>query len=242
MAGTRTVYRGSRGRFAGASRGKAERVRVGTRSISGTRATAGGARPKAQKSRVRAALDKRAAARQANNVKPLNPNVKPRSRPVPKNHGIVRAYKGSTTAGKVKFARNVTIGVGIGAGAGYLGAKAITAGLNAKRVPTFDPIYRNVGVGRREVVGMPNSPLRRDAIVGGRSVRSGAFVTSNRNPRTGEKSFGKLAREVSKAATASAGVRPGPNYSLAKGKKEYVGRRLKPGEGRGFKLATGPRR
>lgn len=246
MAGTRTVYRGSKGQFAGASRGKAEKVRVGRRSISGTRATSGAARPRAQKSRVRAVLDKRAAARQASNVKPLNPNVKPRSRPAPKTHGIVRAAKGSSRAGKVKFARNVAIGVGVGAGAGYLAGRAIKRGSRVpippgsgrlsgnfttpgnRRYapqPRNSPNYRGLGVGRREVVNMPRSPLRHDAIVGGRSVSSGAFVGS-----------------VGKAARAAAGKKTGPNYSLAKGKKEYVGRRLKPGEGRGFKMATGKRR
>jgi len=45
MSGTRTVYRGSRGRFAGASRGKAEQVRTNGRAVSGTqvrRGTTGG--------------------------------------------------------------------------------------------------------------------------------------------------------------------------------------------------------
>lgn len=40
MAGTRTVHRGSHGRWAGASGGRAERVRVGRRSSLGTKAKA----------------------------------------------------------------------------------------------------------------------------------------------------------------------------------------------------------
>lgn len=201
MAGTRTVHRGSRGRFAGASGGKAEQVKVGrgySRSVAGTKVSQ---HPPGLMSRSKAARTRYAA------------------------HQAFTHTLGSKAPGKVKAVRNLAVGVAVGGAVGYAGGKALGLGARAIRdrhTPTLTT-HHGLGVGRREVVGMPRSALRHDATVGGRSVKTGAFVGQ----------VGKAAREM----TGTKVKKSQPNYNLNIGKKEYVGRRLKPGEGRGFKLA-----
>lgn len=124
----------------------------------------------------------------------------------------------SKKAGKKALVGGLTVGAGVAGSA--LAVKALngSSAFGTKKVKSG--AYSGLGVGRREVVSMPRTALRNDALVGGRSVRSGAFVG-----------------QAASAAKKSTGTKVTPNYNLAKGNKEYVGRRLKPGEGRGFKLA-----
>lgn len=219
MAGTRTVHRGSRGRFAGASSGKAETVKVGRGYQRSPSLGGGGSKvnhPKGLTNRSKPARIRYAAANTARTAA-RNVNTK----------------KALSTIGKTTLAAGVGLGVSYGASRAInravLGPKPFKAkghtevvtGPNGK-TRKIKGVYSGVGVGRREVVSMPHTALRTDANVGGRSARSGAFIAG-----------------AAKSAATAAKPRVSPNYSAVKGTKEYVGRRLKPGEGRGFKLSAG---
>lgn len=170
MAGFRTVHRGSRGRFAGSSSGRAEKVRVSRRTRIG------------------------------NSIK--------------KNG---------------KKAARVGLVAGVSVGAGALGHAAIGRAVHGKKK---SGLYSGKGVGRKEVVSMPKSPLNPFATGGdGRSARNGHFAMPGPdfNPTAGGVSNKPGGRVYN-------GTKVTPNYSAAKGRKEYVGRRIKPGEGYGFKL------
>src|SRR3954447_6718782 len=190
MAGTRTVHRGSRGRFAGASSGRAEKVAVGRRSLSSQAKSSTVAR------------------------RPTTSAARPKSKAVYKVIGRPNSRKRTQFS---KRALQVTaVGV-VGATVAYQARNY--AGLH----------------------GLPTSPRMRTNVAERVAAASVIRKTHATNSVLGRAEgipmarAGVSLREAAKAAGAGGARRSGPNYGLAKGRKEYVGRRVTDGN-YGFKL------
>lgn len=207
MAGTRTVYRGSRGRFAGSSGGKAERVRVSRRSArpaspAGTKVSKGAKAP---------------------------------SRPVVRAHTPSRFNKKSlaqkavtigVTAGAAAVAHNVVRGGGFGRGGlivgGRKGPKKPTLGENRSGASTLNGVLRLPDGSRiPHNINFNNPPTRNNNGPGNtraKPIVMGPGPIGRAAMRTG---VPMPSGPIGKAASA-ANARPQPNYSAAKGMKENL--------------------
>lgn len=183
MASTRTVYRGSKGRFAGSGGGKAERVKSGGFANAAFRA-------RVAQSRVASGTGARGSKKGKG-----------------KASFIQRHQKG--------IQRGVRVGSYVAAGALVAGAlRAPTGGGNAGSKVNG----RNVPGGGK---GNPPSFVKATRRLTPNSPRTEAIPTVGRVP-------GVSLRDAVRAQAASS-VKAGPNYNLAKGTKEYVGRRVTDG-------------
>lgn len=192
MAGTRTVHRGSRGRFAGASSGRAEKVAVGRRSLSSQ-----------AKSSTVARRPTISAAR-------------------PKSKAVYRVIGRPNSRKRREFSKKVLTGAAVGVAVGVVvGSQAIPMNRSIRRVNGTPRMRTNVA----ERVAAA-SAIRKTHATNSVLGRAEAIPMAR---------AGVSLREAAKAAGAGGARRSGPNYGLAKGKKEYVGRRVTDGN-YGFKL------
>lgn len=240
MAGTRTVHRGSRGRFAGSSGGKAEQVKVGRGYVRGGTQLKGGT------SNHQAKISRGARLHAARERITGAPHTQKRK------DFTIRALKVGTAVGAAGA---------VGYGMHKVGAdkKAVAAVrlLDAKRAQEGPRLMPSVAgektvrgaqarskymhdLNSKTVLGAQMRSAEKIAAEKARTTYRGQGVGRVEIPRTvvRKASIGRtFIAGPGKARTAAKKPSVQPNYKSVSGTKEYVGRRLKPGEGRGFKIA-----
>ena len=233
MAGTRTVYRGSRGRFAGAKGGKAEQVKTGGFAHPGFQARFQASRAARAKGGQQAAPPVRQAAR---------------SRSVGRgSHRVALGQKVKGAVTRHPFATGAAVA------GGFYVTRAVMANRSSRsmvnrgpqinaRIPsvksgglTAGSFQRLVNSGPR-VAPSANSVFAPSAGSANRGASTRRVFTMKSGVGGRPMPAGPLGRAVKNAAAPVTKVQP--NYSAVKGTKEYVGRRVTDGN-YGFVLKAG---